>query len=212
MPKAKKAGVEPAIKTPVVCTDRERRCCLLVSHDGAFVEYIPFSMDGFHVQRDAVDVFDQRYHPLGDYPPERCAQLFASYARDLGATKEALEHLGRLTKLSPQEIEMATKKQAQTDERKTTAATPKKAPAGKKVPTPKKEPVAKKTTAKEPGAKKPSAAQRFMELIRAGKLTDDQIFAAVQKEFGLDDTKKGYVRWYRNHLIKQGEKVPVAKA
>ena len=212
MPKAKKAGAEPAVKTPVVCSDRERRCCLLVGHDGAVAEYIPFSMGGFHVQRDTVDAFDQRYHPLSDYPPERCAQLFASYARDLGATKEALMHLGRLTNITTQEIEMATKKQAQTDERKTTTGTQAtKKPVTKAAPAKKEVAVKKAKAPKESGAKKPSAAQRFMELIRQGKLTDDQIFDTVQKEFGLDDNKKGYVRWYRNHLIKQGEKVPAAK-
>lgn len=87
------------------------------------------------------------------------------------------------------------------------AAAPKKEAPTKKVAAPKKEAPAKKAD----GPKRPSAAQRFMELIMAGKQTDDQIFETVQKEFGLDDNKKGYVRWYRNYLIKQGEKPPQAK-
>jgi len=61
------------------------------------------------------------------------------------------------------------------------------------------------------GEKKPSAAQMFQDLIMAGKLTDDQIFEKVQAEFGLDEKKRGYVKWYRNHLKKQGANPPEAK-
>ena len=56
-----------------------------------------------------------------------------------------------------------------------------------------------------------SAAQMFQDLIMAGKLTDDQIFEKVQAEFGLDEKKRGYVKWYRNHLKKQGQNPPEAK-
>jgi len=51
----------------------------------------------------------------------------------------------------------------------------------------------------------------FQDLIMAGKLTDDQIFEKVQAEFGLDEKKRGYVKWYRNHLKKQGANPPEAK-
>ena len=51
----------------------------------------------------------------------------------------------------------------------------------------------------------------FKTLIMEGKLTDAQIFAKVQKEFGLDDNKRSYVKWYRNDLVKKGEKPPAAK-
>ena len=30
-------------------------------------------------------------------------------------------------------------------------------------------------------------------------------------EFGLDEKKRGYVKWYRNHLKKQGQNPPEAK-
>ena len=55
---------------------------------------------------------------------------------------------------------------------------------------------------------KPSAATRFRELIMAGKLTDDEIFVTMQKEYGLDKSKRGYVQWYRKDLEKQGQKPP----
>jgi len=36
------------------------------------------------------------------------------------------------------------------------------------------------------------------------KLTDDQIFEAVRKKFGIDESKRGYVSWNRNWLKKEG--------
>ncbi len=57
-----------------------------------------------------------------------------------------------------------------------------------------------------PAAK--SAASMFKELIMAGKLTDDQIFAEVQRAFSVADSKRSYVGWYRNHLAKEGHNPP----
>lgn len=51
----------------------------------------------------------------------------------------------------------------------------------------------------------------FKKLIMEGKMTDDAIFATVQKEFGLDDNKRSYVNWYRKDLIKKGETPPARK-
>lgn len=50
----------------------------------------------------------------------------------------------------------------------------------------------------------------FKGLLLEGKLNDDQIFKAVQKKFGLDDSKRGYVAWnrgwlVRNNLLKAGK-------
>lgn len=64
---------------------------------------------------------------------------------------------------------------------------------------------------KEPKEKRYSAAQMFQDLIMEGKLTDAQIFTKVQEKFGLDDKKSGYVKWYRNHLKKNGQNPPEAK-
>lgn len=73
----------------------------------------------------------------------------------------------------------------------------------KKAKTP-KEPKAPKA----PTEKKPRAKDLFIELIMAGKLSDDQIFAEVQKKFDLDEKKRNYVGWYRNHLKKEGKNPP----
>lgn len=67
--------------------------------------------------------------------------------------------------------------------------------------------------AKDPAApkvRKPSASAMFAELIMAGVLTDDQIFAQVQAAFGLSDDKKSYTKWYRNDLRKKGKNPPAA--
>lgn len=70
--------------------------------------------------------------------------------------------------------------------------------------------------AKAREARGPTAASMFRELIMADgktqKLTDDQIFAQVQKAFSLDDGKRSYVAWYRKDLIKKGSTPPAAKA
>lgn len=58
------------------------------------------------------------------------------------------------------------------------------------------------------GQPKRTSAAAFRELIMAGKLTDDKIFASVQAEFGLSDDKKSYVKWYRNELTKKGLSPP----
>jgi hypothetical protein len=80
-------------------------------------------------------------------------------------------------------------------------------------------PMAKKTSdaqtkeAKTKAPRGPSASSRFKELIMANgsakkPLTDEEIFAKVAAEFNLDDSKKGYVAWYRNDLKKKGENPP----
>ena len=51
----------------------------------------------------------------------------------------------------------------------------------------------------------------FKELIISGELTDDKIFEQVKAQFGLDDSKRSYVAWYRNNLRKKGVKVPDGK-
>lgn len=62
---------------------------------------------------------------------------------------------------------------------------------------------------KEKAPRGPSASSRFKELIMANAtakkpLTDDEIFAKVAAEFGLDESKRTYVAWYRNDMRKKG--------
>lgn len=106
-------------------------------------------------------------------------------------------YAGRTVRVEPEkEMVMATS----TPKKK--AAPPKKAAAKKKVATKK---AAKTTTrlktATEAGFK--NASQMFRQLISDGKLTDDEIFAQVQKAFSLDDSKRRYVAWYRKDLARR---------
>lgn len=49
-----------------------------------------------------------------------------------------------------------------------------------------------------------SASAMFKGLILEAKLSDEAIFRAVQKKFGLGDDKRSYVNWNRNWLKKEG--------
>lgn len=213
----KNTATVPAI---VPCHDHQRRTCIQVERVNGHVKYIPLDVGvGLEVQTMGADVFDQRYTPMVNYPVEKACQLYLGYSQNIGASKEALDHLGRIINVSKQEFEMATTKKAaaaaqkpaeekRTSARRATNGTPEPVKAGRRgtdpvVKTP-KQPAAK-------GEKKESAAQMFQDLIMAGKLTDDQIFAKVQEKFGLDEKKRGYVKWYRNHLKKQGKNPPEPK-
>jgi hypothetical protein len=196
------------------CYDHQRRTCIQVERSAGLVKFIPLDISlGLEVHSTSADSFDQRFTPMEGYPVEKACQLFANYSQTLGATKEVMEYLGQVINVSKQELEMATtKKQAVAEKPPTNPAAKKAAP----VKTAKAEkPAAKaaKPAAKpaKAGEKKMSAAQMFQDLIMAGKLTDDQIFEKVQAEFGLDEKKRGYVKWYRNHLKKQGQNPPEAK-
>jgi hypothetical protein len=195
---------------PAVCADRERRTCLALDGSGSTVEFIPLNIEnGFNIETMSRKTFDELYQQLVDYPPSRCATLYAQYAMTVGASVEAMEALGRLTKLTPKEIEMATEKKASTAKVEKTKAAEKAAPATAKVE--------KTKTVKAPAVKAekkgPSAAQMFRDLIMAGNLSDAKIFEKVQAAHGLSDDKASYVAWYRKDMIKKGvEGVPEAKA
>jgi sugar-specific transcriptional regulator TrmB len=196
------------------CHDHQRRTCIQVERSAGLVKYIPLDVSlGLEVHSTSTDSFDQRFTPMEGYPVEKACQLFANYSQTLGATKEAMEYLGQVINVSKQELEMATTKKQATAEKPAAKPAAKKAAPVKTATAEKPAAKAAKPAAKpaKAGEKKPSAAQMFQDLIMAGKLTDDQIFEKVQAEFGLDEKKRGYVKWYRNHLKKQGANPPEAK-
>ena len=190
---------------------------LRVHQDGNWVSALGI-VDGCVdlVQHDA-EVFTATHRVATPYPAPRAWLAYAIYAQQLGVTPEAAAILQPLFRLIDGEIPMTPKK-----------VPARKAPAAKKAAA--KKPAAKKTAAKKPAARtrktdavpetaaavatdragKVTAASRFKELILGGELTDDQIFAAVAAEFGLDDKKRSYVAWYRNSLRKAGHAVPAA--
>lgn len=215
-----KAAPAPKLPDAKVCADHQRRTCILLDRDVDRVRYVALDVEnGLDLGLADPKHFDERFKPLADYPVERAAKLYVEYARGLGATEQVMRMLGKLTPVNEEDIEMATKKKtaraagsAVKTAKKTTgktagAAKPAKAAKEKKAPGEKK----------ERAPRGPTAASRFQELLMQSKdgktadLTDDQIFAKVQKEFGLDDSKRSYVKWYRNYLGKQGKNPPAAK-
>jgi hypothetical protein len=200
----------------VPCYDFSRRTCLQVERVGGWVKFIPLDVStGLEVQKTSAESFDQRFTPMEGYPAAKACQLYLSYSQSIGATKEALDYLGQIITISKQEHQMATTKKAAAAAKAATKPAAKQSTKAAKAPAkePAKEPSAKPAAkpAAKAGEKKVSAAQMFQDLIMEGKLTDDQIFKKVQEKFGLDEKKRGYVKWYRNHLAKQGRKPPAPK-
>lgn len=205
----KKKQAEMAKSAIMPFYDYQRKTCIQVGRAAGQVEFIPLDITaGLEVNLLAEPEFDRRFQPMEDYPIVRAAQLYVEYSQNIGATKDALDHLGKIVTISKQEYDMATAKKAASAAVKTTKAAPAKKPAAKAA-APKS--ATKEKAAAGPKEKKPSASAMFCELIMAGKLTDDQIFAKVQEKFGLSDDKKSYVKWYRNKLTKDGQKPPAAK-
>lgn len=214
---AKKTAAAAPIVIP--CYDHQRRTCLQVERTNGYVKFIPLDVSGgLRVHQTSADSFDRRFKPIANCPAEKACQLFLSYSQNIGATKEALGYLAQVITISKQEFDMATKKAAAAskpaEEKRTTTQ---RAPDGKaeltKAGCRATDPVVKttKTVPAKAGAKRESAAQMFQDLIMAGNLTDDQIFEKAQERFGLDEKKRGYVKWYRNYLKKQGKNPPEAK-
>lgn len=211
--KTKAAPKKVKIIDPVFacCRDHNSRTCIRVTEENGEVKFIPMAVeDSFEVHTTSIESFYQRFEVIADYPVERGCQLFLNYSRAIGATEEVLNHLKKVINIPKEEYDMATAKakarKAAPKKTRAKATTKKTAAKAKTKAAHKKAPVKKGKTGKFP-----SAAAMFQALIRAGKKTDDQIFTEVQKEFGLDEKKRGYVAWYRNYLTKKGEKVPVAK-
>ena len=187
----------------MVHRDHNSRTCIEVGRDKMVVQYIPMEILGFSVESLNVNEFGRVYKPMANYPIDKACELYKGYAVTLGATKEALDYLGQVVTVTQSEYDMATKKNATvakpTEKKQATKAVAKK-PIAKAVE--------KKAPAKAPAKAKGSASAMFKELIMAGKLSDDGIFAAVQKEFGLADDKRYYVGWYRGDLKRKGMNPP----
>lgn len=81
---------------------------------------------------------------------------------------------------------------------------PKTAPAAKAKPA-EKPTTLKKGPSKAVNAEYKSASKMFEALVLEQVLTDDEIFAAVQKKFGLDEKKRSYVGWWKSHLRREGK-------
>lgn len=239
-----------ATPSPTCHVDRSRRTCIVLERTKSHVKLIRLGTEdgylkSFEVESLDAKSFDGDWQQLPDYPADKAARLYAGYARDIGATEEAMHALAKLTTVTNEDITMATAKKAaaavktpvkkgnlaQTNEEGTRKAAlrtgtkkedlpangkAKAEPKAAKKPAPAKAEKPKGGVAGKPGTKTnalgiETAADMFRALIREGKLTDDEIFKKVQAKFSLTDNKRSYVGWYRNQLVKAGEKVPAKK-
>jgi hypothetical protein len=203
-------------KYPGVFIDHNRHTCIALSQTNGDVSFIPMTSAGFEIQKldeaEFLKTFTQ-----AEYPVPKAAQLYAQYASNFGGTVEAIQALASLTPMTKDEINMATQKKKaipakEAKAKATPAAKPAKEAKAKATPAakPAKEAKAKATPAAKPAKEtkakdgKVSSAQRFRDLIVAGKLDDDAIFATVQKEYGLADDKRRYVGFYRFDCKRKG--------
>jgi hypothetical protein len=204
--------------------DHNGRTCINIgpisATDKSQVGYIPMADgEGFQLETTSDVSWEQRYKVLPNYPIDKACQLFLNYCTILGASDEVLDALAKIINVTKEDREMATSKfdnppPTELRGKKKTPVKKKATVKAKASPTKKattKKAPAKKRATKVPAGEYTSAAKMFQGLIMEGKLTDDEIFAAVQEQFGLDDKKRSYVGWYRNKLKKDGQNPPEAK-
>jgi hypothetical protein len=51
----------------------------------------------------------------------------------------------------------------------------------------------------------------IQKMLMKGGYSDDEIWAAVRKTYGLDDSKRGAIIWCRHSLKKRGHEMPPGK-
>lgn len=200
------------IRVPCVCREVATDFPILVFNHAGHDLGVIFREDG---RRLGLSVMADQWWDVHLFPtsedPSVYAGVLKAYSLHCGADPDAAQVLRRFVTITDEEYtrmtevakpaakKPAAKKTATVAERKKAVAA---APAAKAPKTP-KTPAAPKERAR-------TASTAFCELIMKGKQSDDAIFAAVQKEFGLDDTKRSYVGWYRNKLKKDGMSPPAA--
>lgn len=194
------------------------------------VKYIPMMSEGLYIAFSSPSNFKRRfpYSPkdwvdvkkipsLKTLEVEHTARCYVTHALYAGASEECMIELEKLVTVTNKEKEriMGTNAEKQKKAEKPAKARTAKAAAeakengGKKVDGKTKKPVDGKTAER---AKRSGAAATFKELIMAGKLTDDAIFAEVRKRHPeVSADRRNYVSWYRNALKKDGKEPPPAR-
>ena len=223
LPKDTKEQVRAQAKAELVMDVQGRTAIALeaAAKSADEVRYIPMDSGGLFIYYMPLAKFRTTYQYSQKDPASpaslvgtdvgHAARSYVVHMTYAGGSDEALAELGKLITITSLERETIMKK----NEAKK-AAQPRVAGAGVAntagAVKPKKEPKAPKA-AKEPKEKKLRPAGTFRELIMKGGLTDDQIFAAVQKKHPeVTKEKRSYVSWYRNDLHKKGENLPAPKA
>lgn len=212
--------------------DRQRRTCIVVDADDQ--DYYLVKLDtssGLRVLTMPVDQFEDNFSEIKGYPIHKSIEQYAEFARYCGASQEVIDKFNSilndeekkgvdvsLTRLKLQQVKLLDGKVAQTKSTESDDTPPWDTGEEDVQPTKK----GKTKMARQPKAslKVPSnsattntgsikqprrtAASVFKDLILTGQYSDDEIFATVQKEFGLDDSKRSYVAYYRRELKNKG--------
>lgn len=213
-----KAAAKPKIEliTTGVYQDFNSRTCIKVDEVDGTVFAVPLDIEGLKVVTFNATDFNQIYKLMPNYPIGKACGLYLSYAKTLGAEPGVLEYFDKFITVPEEDRIMATTKQREKSlfdaDTKKTRAPKEKAVKAEKPMKPIKEAKPTKVSKATPTDGPKSAAQMFKDLIMEGKLSDDQIFAQVQVAFGLDDSKRSYVQWYRNKMQKDGLNPPAKKA
>lgn len=189
---------------------------------------------GLRISYMPVDLFGDTYSEVAGYPIHKAIEQYSEFARYCGATQDVMNAFSgildseekngvdvKLTRLKLQQVKLLDGKAAKTQSDVSADDTP---PWDDEpsVDNPKQTKKGKTAMARQPktSVKVPSssattntgsikqprrtAASAFKDLILTGQYSDDEIFATVQKEFGLDDSKRSYVAYYRRELKNKG--------
>lgn len=187
-----------------VKADYQGRTCLQVKRDVNTVTYVPLDTVGLHLTYLPREKFDARFQTLRGYSTERAVAHYVRMALDYGATRDVLDHLSKVQKMSEEERQQAMLKL-------TTQSTEGEANMGTGKAKTKK--VGKKTSQ---GPKKPGSGARIREMLLKG-MESEEILKVIHKEFPDSTAKSSDVSWNRGKLRKDGllkeEKAkPAAKA
>ncbi len=88
--------------------DSSRRTCLLVRQSGSDVLHIPLvTGKPLRIMSTREPAFNTRWKPIPDYPIEKAAKSILRFTQDLGATKDVMEALSSIIKVSTAQREQA---------------------------------------------------------------------------------------------------------
>jgi hypothetical protein len=180
------------------CCDYQGRTCLQLDRGVSTVTYMDLTSAaswGLHLQYMPKPNFDMRFKPLDGsggnaaFPIDKAVKTFVKFAKEYGATQDVLDWLGRVVKLTKEELDMAAKKS------KASGSTSAKKPAA---------------GAKVAGPKKPGSGMRIRELLMK-RVGTDEILKIIHKEFPGSKAKSSDVAWNKGKLKADGVKVPEPK-
>lgn len=213
---------------------QRRTCIVVDADDQDYSLVKLDTSSGLRISTMPVDQFEDTFTEIKGYPIHKSIEQYAEFARYCGASQDVIDRFNsildteeekgidvKLTRLKLQQVKLLENKATQKQSAKSDDGTPPWDDEPSAEP-PKSTKKGKTTMAKQPKAtvKVPSspatkntgsikqprrtAASAFKDLILTGQYSDDEIFALVQKEFGLDDSKRNYVSYYRRELKNKG--------